>query len=258
MFGRSASTSPRVNPQAASNANGNGSPHPKRAPASDDDRNLRLAVDKAIGQLSFIARSYEFDLVECNIDSLKADLVTMLRYRDLASIRFELIGGDSKVLFEFALNFESANGTGSRIIDTGDGVELPMFDRSLVTGKRLIIHRCGLESSYKDELTLPWSGAATIAKAAGAAYTSDHAAKISGGRQSASFHVADIARHRFVIIQTGTKGFGFAKDLSIDREGIFVLAKQLPAGVEFRIGAQFTGLLVQVPRGFQVRSVRLD
>jgi hypothetical protein len=37
-----------------------------------------------------------------------------------------------------------------------------------------------------------------------------------------------------------------------------VLAKQLPAGVEFRIGAQFTGLLVQVPRGFQVRSVRLD
>ena len=131
-----------------------------------------------------------------------------------------------------------------------------MLDRSLVSGKRLLVHRRGLESRYKNELKLPWSSAPTIAKAVGATYPSDHAAKISGGRQSAAFHVADVARHRFVIIQIGTKGFGFAKDLNIGRDGIFLLAKQLPAGVEFRVGAQFTGLLVQVPRGFQVRSVR--
>ena len=82
MFGRPASTAQRVNTQPAGNGNGNGDAHRKHTPASDDDGNIKLAVDKAVGQLSFIARSYAFDLCECNIDSLRADLVTMLRYRE--------------------------------------------------------------------------------------------------------------------------------------------------------------------------------
>src|SRR5207237_841773 len=94
-------------------------------------------------------------------------------------------------------------------VDTGKGVELPMLDRRLVGSKRLIIQRNGRDAAYKHLLKLNWSDAPTFEKAAGAEYGSDHATAISGGRQTAVFHVANVARHRFAITQVGTKGYGF-------------------------------------------------
>ena len=242
-----ATSSPATTAWAATELRVNGA-------AAEEHDAVALAISKAVRQLLFITRSYDLTLCDASIDDLKADLELMLRHNDLSSIRLELLGADGKVLVEFLLTFNGLDGNGRGIIDTGRGIELPMFDRTLVKGKRLVIQQNGLEAAYKHLLRIPWHKARNIPKSQGAAYESDHAAKISGGRQSAKFHVGDVARHRFVITQTGNKGFGFAKDLDAGHDGVFVLAKQLPAEIKFAVGTHFSALLVQTPRGFQVRT----
>jgi hypothetical protein len=75
------------------------------------------------------------------------------------------------------------------------------------------------------------------------------------GRQVAAFHVSDVARHQLVVTQTGTRGFFFAKDLNLDRDGVFVLVKHLPPTFVVRVGARFTALVIATPRGLQARSI---
>ena len=223
--------------------------------ASPDRDGVALAVSKALRQLEFIARSYALVLCDANMDDLKADMETMLRFDDLSSIRLELLGRDGLVLFEFKLHFNAGTGSNGKIIDTGNGIELPVLDRALVAGKRLILQRNGRESTYKTMLRLNWGDAPNIAKSGGAEYQSDHAARISGGRQAAKFFVTDAARHRFIVTHSGPK-YGFAKDLTNALDGIFILPKQMPAELAFQTGTHFTGVLVQTPKGMQVRSVR--
>ena len=226
---------------------------PQTSPTVVTDE-ARLSVSKAMGQIAFICQSYGMTVVDCDIDDLQADLVTILIHSDLDSVRLELLGSDKRVLFEFKVTFRGTVSAG-RLVDSAKGIEVPLLDRRLVKDKRLVLQRNGKESSYKHLLKLNWGSAAHLEKSAGTAYASEHAASITKGRQEAAFHVSDVARHTFVVTQIGTRGFLFAKDLNLDRDGIFVLAKHLPQAFEIRIGARFTGLVIATPRGLQARAI---
>ena len=212
-----------------------------------------MAASKAVAQMEFLCRSYGMSVVDgSTIDDLKADLATMVANADLGSLRLELLGSDNRVLFEFKVAFTNASRAG-RAIDSAKGVEVPLLDRRLVTGRRLIVERNGHESRYKHLLKINWGPAETFQKSAGSGYTSEHTTAITGGRQAATFHVGDAARHQLVVTQTGTRPFFFAKDLTLDRDGVFVLTKHLPSGVEPRVGLKLTALVIATPRGLQAR-----
>ena len=215
----------------------------------------KLSASKVVAQIAFICQSYGLTVINGSIDDLKADLATMLVNDDLRSVRLELLGSNNKVLFEFKVTFRSG-ASGGRSVDSAKGVEVPLLDRRLVKERRLIIQQNGKEARYKSQLKINWGPAATLPKSVGTVYDSEHAASITKGRQAAKFHVSDAARHRLVVTQVGTLGFFFARDLDLDRDGIFVLKKHLPPTFEIRIGARFTALVIATPRGLQARSVQ--
>jgi hypothetical protein len=215
----------------------------------------KLSAAKAVSQIAFICKSYGMSAVDGSIDDLKADLATMLANADLESVRLELLGSNNKVLFEFKVTFSGAASAG-RSVDSAKGVEVPLLDRRLVKDKRLIVQRNGQEFRYKHSLKMNWGLAARLQKSAGTTYASEHAASITKGRQAAAFHVSDVARHQLVVTQTGTRGFFFARDLNLDRDGVFVLVKHLPPAFEVRLGARFTALVIASPRGLQARSIK--
>jgi len=159
------------------------------------------------------------------------------------------------VLFEFKVTFSGVASAG-RSMDSAKGVEVPLLDRRLVADRRLIVQRHQQEGRYKHLLKMNWGPAATLQKSAGSTYASEHAASITKGRQAARFHVSDAARHQLVVTQIGTRGFFFAKDLDLDRDGVFVLAKHLPPAFDVRVGARFTALVIATPRGLQARSMK--
>ena len=215
----------------------------------------KLSASKAVAQIAFICQSYGMTVIDGNIDDLKADLATMLANDDLRAVRLELLGDNNKVLFEFKVAFSGGGGRG-RSMDSAKGVEVPLFDKRLVSGKRLIVDWNGRLARYKRFLKMNWGTVEQLQKSAGSSYESEHAASITGGRQAAKFHVSDSARHQLVVTQTGTRGFFFAKDLHLGRDGIFVLAKHLPPGFDARVGTRFTALVIASRRGLQARSIR--
>jgi hypothetical protein len=233
----------------ASDHTGNGKP-------VTDDASVVLGVSKAVRQLEIIAAAYGLTVLDGAIGDLQADLFQMIRHQDLTNLRFELLGRDGRIAFEFKVEFDADKSAGGKAAESG-GIEIPVLRRDLIAGRRLVVNRKGADGDYKHLLKLPWGTAKVIPKNQGSAYASAHASKITGGRQAASFHVSDAARHRFVITQTGKKGFAFAKDLVTNRDGIFLLVKDWPDDAsELRIGTVFTGLLISVPKGLQIRNPR--
>lgn len=228
---------------------------PQIPPAIVTDE-AKLSASKAVAQISFVGQSYGMTVVDGDLDDLKADLATMLASADLDSVRLELLGSNKRVLFEFKVTFRDAAGAG-RFVDSAKGIEVPLLDRRLVKDKRLVVQRNGQEFRYKHLLKMNWGSAARLEKSAGSSYASEHAASITKGRHAAAFHVSNAARHELVVTQIGTRGFFFAKDLNLDRDGVFVLAKHLPVAFEVRIGAKFTALVIATPRGLQARSIEV-
>jgi hypothetical protein len=244
LFGDSGATGKPVN-------GGNGLPNsPPR-----DDASIALAVSKAVAQLSFVAKNYGFGLCEGSLEDHKADWQTMLKFNDLNSLRLQLLGHEGCVQMEYKVEFKP--GAGGRILDNGESIELPVVDRKLLADRRVLINRNGLESAYKHLLRLPWGSAPKVGKAQGTEYSSDHAAKITGNRQSATFFAPDAARRRFVITSPGPGPFRFAKEIDSGMERIFVDLRHWPAGYEVRVGASFTAVLIQTRKGMQVRSIRV-
>jgi hypothetical protein len=217
---------------------------------------LGLEVSKAIEQIAFIARSYALSLwtSDANKADWKHDLTVMHRHGDLEHVRLELLAADQTVLFEFKIRFTGSGG-GERLADTGQGVELPVLDRRRVAGHRLIVQQLGHVAGYRHLLRMPWQSAATLPKRAGDAFESEHARKITGGRQHGLFHVPAEARHRLLITRVGDRGFAFARDLDLGVEGVFLHAKFALQGFEFRPGRHVTAVVVQTPRGLQARNI---
>lgn len=219
---------------------------------------IQLEVSKAIEQLALVDKTYNLGLwpTEVSKQEWKHDLSVMRYFDDLEHVRLELLAADNTVLCEFRLAF-NGSARGQQFTDSAKGVEVPLIDRRLVASQRAIVQWKGRQDQYKHLLRMPWSSAATLPRRTGDTYESEHAARITGGRQHGMFHVAAEARHRLVVTQVGTKGYAFAKDLDLNLDGVFLHQNWAPAGWQFRPGQQVTALVIQTPKGLQTRKIQV-
>jgi hypothetical protein len=218
---------------------------------------IRLEITKALRQLYFADKSYSLGIwpTDETKSNWEHDLAVMRVFEDLKDIRLELLGSDRTVLFEFRIGFAGAPRT-ERAVDSGNGIELPVLSLHAVADKRVIIGRNKNDSQYHHLLRMNWAPAANHVKREGDTYRSEHTAKITGGRQTGSFHVGADARHRLVVSRTGQDGYAFAKDLDLGTADVFLLVKFAPPGLHFYVGQRLTAIVVQTPRGFQARSIQ--
>ena len=219
--------------------------------------NIKIEVSKAIEQLAFIDGSYNLGVWPTPDERAKwkHDLGVMHAHGDLQHVRLELVATDKTVLFEFKIKF-GARRDGQRIVDSGNGIELPLIDRRKVASHRVIISQMGRDGMYKHLLCMNWSTAEPLRKRSGSSFDSEHARKITGGRQSARFYVDKNARHSVVVTQVGNKGYGFGKVLDNGIEGVFLHQRFALPSYKFKVGDRLTALLVQVPKGIQARDIR--
>ena len=215
----------------------------------------QLMADKAANQLAFIDRTWNLRLWRdaAHFADWKHDIAVMREYHDLSAVSLEAIGHDERVLFREKITF--TGGARNTAYDTVGGVELPLLDRAAIKSARLLVYRRDNPAALH-LLKLPWEDAAELPVQPGDVIASDHAAKITGGRQKGELHVAATARHRIEVTQTGTRDYAFARDLDRPITGIFLHKKFTPPGFAFSIGQKLTAILVAGPKGIQARSIR--
>jgi hypothetical protein len=213
-------------------------------------------VKKVVSQFDLVARSYNLPIwAPQTAADHQHDWSVMLAHGDLQSASLELLGADKTVLFEFKIRFEGQKPK-APLIDSAAGLELPVLDRAAVAGHRLIIQQNGREAAYRHLLKMTWSPAQTLHKRPGDTFASEHARKITGGRQTANVHISAEARQRLVVTQTGDNGYAFGDVPSKGWKGIFLHRKFAPPGFQFRIGQQLLAVCVQTPRGLQARAIQ--
>jgi hypothetical protein len=218
---------------------------------------IQLEVSKALRQLQFVDRTFHLGIwADDSKDKWQHDLEIMRMFNDLKDVRLELIGADRTVMFEFRIAF-AGGPSPQRGLDSGNGIELPVLDLRAVVDKRVIVGHCGKRSQYQNLLAMNWTPAVNHVKRDGDTYGSEHTAKITGGRQTGSFHVGSDLRHRLVVSRTGPRGYAFAKDLDLGTADVFLHPKFAPPGFVFFVGQQVRCVVVQTPRGFQGRNIRL-
>lgn len=218
---------------------------------------VRLAIDKIARQFDRFQSSYALKIWSSpkHRADVVHDLKIMLAYGDLKSVKLEVLAHDKSVLARFDYTFTKGR-DGKPTIDSARGIEIPLIPRQKVASHRLVVTRGGNESAYKHRLKSSWSTAAKLRDRSGSSFKSEHARRITGGRQRAEFFVSDDARHRLVVTNTGDKGYSFARDLDLGLDGVFVLDKHVSGSTSPRVGDRLTGLVIQTPRGPQARNVR--
>ncbi len=217
-----------------------------------------LMVSKAIAQFDFVNRAWNLNLWRdaANKAEWQHDLKVMLDHRDLSDIGLEVLSHDDRVIFRDKIHFGSQAKAPRH--DTAGGVELPLLDRSAIKSARIVVWRLGNGAACRHLLKLPWESAAEIPEQPGDRIVSEHAAAITGGRQTGELHVGASARHRIEVTQTGDRQFAFARDLDhIGLTHIFLHTKFAPPGFVFRVGQQLTAVLIAGPKGIQARSIRI-
>ena len=90
----------------------------------------------------------------------------------------------------------------------------------------------------------------------GSSYESEHARKITGGRQSGSFFVGNDERRLVVVTQAGNLDYVFAKSMGRPEvQNVFIIESGSRRG-SIEPGTRLSALLVVTPRGVQARDVR--
>lgn len=216
-----------------------------------------LAVQKTLHQIAFIERSYNLTVFNGNgrREAIQHDLAVMLHFGDLKRITLELVDAHKTILFQFAVNFNNVNHH-DWSEDSANGVELPMLDCSKIASHRLVVKHnrgCG---EYQQYLKLSWGKADSLHSKATEAYESEHARRITGGRQNGEFHVVPDARHRLVVVRAGSKDYAFAEDVVLEGAQVHLDRKFADEDLRFRVGDQLTAIVVPTPRGLQARNIR--
>lgn len=217
----------------------------------------QLEVSKALRQFFFLDQTYNLGIwrTEQSKAEWQHDLCVKRLYDDLKHITLELLAADHTVPYFYRVDFNGAP-TMVRTVDSAEGVEAPVLpDMRTIADKRVIIGHHGKESQYRHLLLKKWGPAETLVKRGGDTYASEHAAKITGGRQAGSFHVAADARHRLVVTRTGPR-YHFADDLDLKMTKVFMHPKFAPPGFQFYVGQRLTAIVVAVPKGFQARCIQ--
>jgi hypothetical protein len=214
-----------------------------------------LSISKLIKQVTLVERSYALKLFNADLEATQHDLTVMHQHTDLRSITVELIGKDKMVFIELKWLLNNTAGGFSRV-DSAGGVELPVIDQSRIGGQRFLIQQGGRQAEYQHLLKLKWSAVRAIPKAPGIVIGSEHNDKITGGRTRGEFFVGDAVRHELIVTQGGSKGYAFARDLTIKVDGVFLHGKFAPAGLHFRIGQRISAVVIQSPKGLQARAIQ--
>jgi hypothetical protein len=229
---------------------------PNSEPVTHTPVAAEMSAKKVTSQFGTIGRSYDLPLwSKEEKQNYEHDFAVMLAHGDLESIRLELLAQDNSVLFEFKIQFPGQR-VAKKLFDYSSGVELPVIDRQAVAKHRIVLQQHGKMDNYRYMLKVNWGPAETLHKRPGDAFPSEHARKITGGRQEAGFHVSSEVRERLTVTQTGNGAFAFAEAAARGWRGIFLHRRFAPQGFQFRIGQQVTALLVQTPRGIQARAIR--
>lgn len=216
----------------------------------------KLSVSKLLRQLAFVDRSYGLGL--WSSDEIRGlwqhDLELMLYHGDLKRVALQLLDSEKSVLFEFGISFGGMQGA-SAACDTAQGIELPVLNRSRVFSHRMLVNRNGRSKEYEWQLQASWATAEKLRTRATDGFESEHARRITGGRQTAAFAITPDARHRLVVTNAGSKAFAFAKDIDLGAEGVYMERRFAPDAYRFRVGDRVTAIVVQTPRGLQARSI---
>jgi len=222
-----------------------------------EQENARLQASKITGVIDFIERSYRLGLWTTfgGKPVLEHDLGVMLAYEDLRQICLQFLAADKTVLSELEITINGES-DGRKLRDSANGVELPLLDRRAVADCRITVQRNGNEDQYRHLLKGSWSRVESLRRRPSGSYVSEHAARITGGRQTGIFRVADESRHRLVVTQTGTRGYAFAEDLDLGAQRVFIHSRFAPAELRLHPGMHVTALVIQTPRGLQARNVQ--
>ena len=149
------------------------------------DNLARIAVEKALEQLDFIAQSFNLSLHQTAQRDLVDDLVVMLEHGDLEHVILQLLDAQSTIRFEFRIEF-AAEGQRKDLRDSAAGVEVPVLPSGLITGLRLLASRHKRMDHYRHLLkNTNWQPAPSLRKDAGDLIDSEHARAITGGRRRA-------------------------------------------------------------------------
>ena len=218
-------------------------------------RDERFAASKAVGQLAFVERSYGLCVLQRN-RSLKHDLAVMLHHRDLDHVALDLIGRDGKVLFTFTIRFHGEPGR-ANTVDSAQGVEVPILDRRLISDGRFVVHRRGRDAAYRHQLLGHWSPAPNLQRHASDSFESEHARKITGGRQSGSVQLGRKFRHELVVTAVPSPSYAFARSLNTGlNQDVFCHRKFAGSGRALAVGRRISAVVIQTPRGLQARAIR--
>jgi hypothetical protein len=216
----------------------------------------RIAVEEAMKQLDFIARSFNLDLYRTNPrEDLIADLVVMLQHDDLDHVILQLLDAQSTIRFESRIAF-AADGRRSDLRDSAAGVEVPVLPSGLIASLRFLVSRHRRLDQYRHLLKNPnWGPAPSLRKDAGELIESEHIRRVTGGQQQGQMFVDAGARHRIVVTHVHPT-YAFGRDLTLGLDGVFLLSKFAAPGLKFLPGLNLQAVVVQTPRGLQARAIQ--
>lgn len=234
-------------------------PAPSPAPKADFamPKPVQLEVGKAIHTLGLVDRAYNLRIWTSAEEKAKwlNDLGVFLAFNNLNSVSLELLGNDKSVVAEVKVNFgQHANGKAG---GSPSGTEVPMLDRKLVAGHRVLVqHKNGNAPQYQHLLKFNWSSAETLRRRNGDVFAISQARK-TGGRQSGSIFASKDSRHTLVVTRPiGNKGFGFADCPALGLTGVLLHVRHMRIAKDLRLGQRITAQLIQLPVGIQAREVR--
>lgn len=221
---------------------------------------VRVQIEKAIRALEFVAGRMGRRLFSSQDERAKwiHDLELIRRLSNLKTVTAEYIGSDKAVVFEHEIAFSPNGHAKGMMVDSGGGVELPVFPLDLIKAHRLVMveHDRSQRSLYQHLLMVQWTTVECLKKAKGTSVPSVHHEKITGGNNSGSIFVCDLARHwgRITHVADG-RGFAFAKDETLGRS-VWLHVSHAPKGFVFREGARVSYVVVDVPKGLQGRDIQ--
>ena len=183
----------------------------------------RIAVEKAMEQLDFIAQSFNLNPYQpTSRGNMVDDLVVMLEHGDLEHVILQLLDAQSTIRFEFRIEF-AADGHRKDLRDSAAGVEVPVLPSGLITGLRLLVSRHKRMDQYRHLLkNANWQPAPSLRKDAGDLIEPEHIRCVTGGRQHGQMFVDAAARHRIVVTQVYAT-YAFGRDLTLGHDGVFLL-----------------------------------
>jgi cold shock CspA family protein len=232
-------------------------PAPQLKPTFTPSARVKAEVKQCLHTLALADRAYGLAIWATPEEKEKwlNDLSVFLTFDNLESVSLQFLRADKTVEAEMKISFgQRANGKEAGALR---GKEVPVLDRKLVAGHRVIVqHKNSNSAQYQGLLRMNWSSAETLRRRNGDEFDTAQARHTSG-RQTGSIFASRDSRHELIVTRPlGKKGFGFASCPQLKLEGIFLHERYLRGVRELKLGQRVTAQIIQLPDGLQAREVR--